>query len=291
MTSDNITGTRNDCKGRVHKERVGDGQQVAWRFSDRTFSTRTRWVLDTTPGTRTEGETEMIIRLHNLSARAPQMKDLRAVTELMKICDEAEGYDSDITEDELRRAWLAEGFSLRTDAWVIATRTGQIAGYAEVRREEGRGDDSEDERLAALLRVHPDYRGRGIGTLLIWLLEERARQVATQLSQEKRVVLYTRACGDSRVAHHLFEREGYVAARHLWRLVIDMDEAPVDERQPGRVQVDLEIDTQNLLSTMPTRRTGIYTARQYIVYEKTLRPASKQLKDLSQDISLPQAVS
>jgi hypothetical protein len=73
------------------------------------------------------------------------------------------------------------------------------------------------------------------------------------------------------------ERERYAQARHFWRLVIDMDEVVSPEvhggNEKGKVRVDLVVDAQNLMGATPlARRTGMYVARQYHVYEKVLHP-------------------
>jgi GNAT superfamily N-acetyltransferase len=211
----------------------------------------------------------MVVRLHNLSARRPVMSDLKSVTELMIACDIAEEGLADPTEDDLRRAWESSNFHMQTDAWVIVTHRGQIVGYAEVRQER-------DAQLASVTRVHPDYRGRGIGTLLTWLVEERAREMMSTISSDIEVTLTNTVSNLNPVARELLEREGYTLARHFWRLVIDMDELPAlvgeEVAQNSRIKVDLALDVRNLMGTMQLpRRTGIYVVRQYDVYEKVLR--------------------
>ncbi len=211
----------------------------------------------------------MIVRLHNLSARSPVMADLKSVTELMITCDIAESGITDPTEEDVRNAWQTPNFNLRTDAWVIVTRKGQIVGYADVRR-------GEHEQLASSLRVHPDYRGRGIGTLLIWLVEERARQLIDDMPSDARITLISTVSSFNQVAHRLLEREGYTLVRSFWRPLIEMDEMADQSQAPvallNKIKVDLVVDSRNMKGTMQLpRRTGIYVARQYDVYEKELR--------------------
>ncbi len=211
----------------------------------------------------------MIVRLHNLSARPPAMSDLKAVTALMVACDLAESGVTEPVEEDVRSSWQEPDFNLRTDAWVIITNKGHIVGYAEVRR-------SGEQQLTSLLRVHPDYLGRGIGTLLVWLTEERSRQLLHTISHEMRVILTTVVSNLNQRAQRLFEREGYTLSRSFWRLVIQMEdvsEQSLDELyRHGKLKVDLVIDAQNLMGTTQlAARTGMYVARQYNVYEKELR--------------------
>jgi GNAT superfamily N-acetyltransferase len=214
-------------------------------------------------------EKTMVVRLHNLSARRPVMADLKSVTGLMEACDIAEEGLADPTEEDLRKAWESKNFHMQTDAWVIVTQKGQTVGYGEVRQER-------DGLLASVTRVHPDYRGRGIGTLLTWLVEERAREMMSALPSDIEVTLTNTVSSLNPAAHELLEREGYTLARHFWRLVIDMDELPAqvgdEDAQNSKIKVDLVLDVQNLMGTMQLpRRTGIYVIRQYDVYEKVLQ--------------------
>jgi len=227
-------------------------------------------------------KTTMIVRLHNLSARPPALADVKAVTALMIACDLAESGVADPTEEDVRNSWQAAGFNLRTDAWVIITNRGQIVGYAEVRR-------SGEQQLTSLLRVHPDYLGRGIGTLLVWLTEERGRQLMRTIQPDLRVMLTCAVSNLNQRAHSLFEREGYILSRRFWRLLIQMedvsDQSLGELYQHGKLKVDLVIDAQNLIGTTQlAKRTGMYVARQYDVYEKELR-AGKELQ-MGQEIAM-----
>jgi GNAT superfamily N-acetyltransferase len=208
--------------------------------------------------------------------------DLEAVTALMLACDAAEAGLADHTEDDLHSSWQSAGFSLKMDAWVIVTSKERcIVGYADVRRGEG-------GQLTFAIRVHPDYRGRGIGTLLIWLVEERARQIVRELPTELCVTLSHSVSNLNQAAQQLLEREGYTLVRHIWRLLIEMDEISStlssENMQNGRITMDLVVDSHQIMNAMPlAKRTGMYVTRQYHVYEKELRageaPQSNQLDD------------
>ena len=229
------------------------------------------------------GETPMIVRLHNLSARPPTLRDLKAVTKLMIACERADAGVSSATEEELENSWHVSDFTLKTDAWVIVTNRGQIVGYADVRW-------SGEQQLTSLLYVHPDYLGRGIGTLLVWLTEERARHLMQTMPLGKRVTLINSICSLNERARHLFEREGYTLVRHYWNLSVqeegDMNSSFEGWEQRNWVQIDLNIDAQNLLETHQQEvRTGMYVMRQYYVFEKELREG--QALQIEQAIVMP----
>ena len=207
----------------------------------------------------------MVVRLHNLAARPPELSDLEAVTELIVACERADVGVVAVSEEEIENSWQAPGFMLRTDAWVIVTKRGQIVGYADVRR-------SGAYQLTSLLRVHPDYLGRGIGTLLVWLTEERARDLMRVLPVDEPVTLINCVCSLNERSKHLFEREGYTLARHYWSVIMREEEEQEESYQSKRLQFDLSIDEHNFMGTSArVVRTGMYVMRQYYVFEKELR--------------------
>ena len=219
----------------------------------------------------------MIVRFHNLAARAPSMDDLDAVTELMIACDLVESRITEPTAEDVRQAWQGANFCLSMDAWVIVTNQGKFVGYADVRQEE-------EGRFVSVIRVHPEYRKRGIGTLLTWLTEERARQLTCD--QEQRVVLSVTVSSLDDGARCLLQREDYTLVRHFWRLVIDVDEvarsAQEEVEDQKRLKLDLVIDSSTLLGDAATyHRTGMYVAHQYDVYEKVLRVGGRQSEKVS----------
>lgn len=216
----------------------------------------------------------MIVRLHNLAARKPVLADLKAIAALLNTCDLANSGKFQVEEEDVLRAWQAQNFNVSCDAWVIVTRQGQIVAYAEVREIEERNN------LAASLYVRPDYRGRGIGTLLIWMIEERARHLALNMSRETRVGLHLSVNSLNEGTRYLLEREGYTHTYSFWRLLIDMDEtsqSSSDEAyQRSKHIVDMMIDDEQVLnSTLLQQRAGMYEGRQYDVYEKELRPGQE----------------
>src|SRR5690242_3334154 len=102
----------------------------------------------------------MAVLLKNLVARAPQTDDLGALSELIALCERSEDGMVGSTLEDVLTQWRQPDFHLANDAWVIVTTRGQIVGFACVWQED-------DTRMATFLCVHPEYRNRGIGTLLL----------------------------------------------------------------------------------------------------------------------------
>ena len=219
----------------------------------------------------------MTILLHNLLARAPRLSDVDAVTKLLIACDIAEAAVSHSTEEDVLCDWQQPGFNLATDAWVIVTNKGQLVGYASIR-------DDEHVHIDMQVSVHPSYRSRGIGTLLLRLAEVRARQHVKYARPGTRVSLTNAVSSANQVAKDLLEHEGYTLVSHFWRIVIDMDEASLQSLDASQKdsKLKLVLDVSHPCVTGTTRiyePSGWYIVRQYDVYEKELRAGEELVKD------------
>ncbi len=212
--------------------------------------------------------------LRNLLARAPNMDDLQAVAELRTVSDIADYGMPDSTEQDILADWQRPGFNLNTDAWVVVTTDGHFVGYASVWH-------CEYMRFHAFACVHPAYRGRGIGMLLLRLAEARAREQLDVAPPAVHITLQSTVSHSNEAARRLLEREGYTPLRQFWRLMVDMEEDPSESleafTQRGKLKLDLVVDAPNLIgTTRMQQRTGIYLARQYDIYEKQLRAGQER---------------
>ncbi len=213
--------------------------------------------------------------LRNLLARAPKMEDLEAVTELLTACDIADYGMPDSTKEDLLADWQRSDFNLNTDAWVIVTTGGRFVGYAHVWL---------CNPMSIFARVLPAYRNRGIGMLLLRLAEARAREQVDIAPPGARITLTTTVGHVNAAARRLLEREGYTSVRHFWRLIVEMEDDPCKSFEEfyrhGKLKLDLIVDAPNLIGTTQIqKRTGIYIARQYDIYEKELRAGQEQQTD------------
>ena len=210
----------------------------------------------------------MAILLHNLLARAPKPNDLGDVTKLLIAEDTAEDGMSNYTEEDILADWHRIGFNMDTDAWVIVTHKGQFVGYADVW-------SSDYAQIEMRVRVHPTYRGRGIGTFLLRLAEMRARQQVAKARPGTRVTLHCALNASNTTARALLEHEGYELVRHFWRMMITAEEPQEECSQLETLKIDLVVNAQELIG-LSQKRTGIYIARQYDIYEKELRAGTVQ---------------
>lgn len=214
----------------------------------------------------------MAVLLKNLVARSPQVEDLEALSELLAACEDAEGSAAGHSLEDVLSYWQRPDFHLATDAWVIVTTQGQIVGFACVWHED-------HVQVTTFLCVHPGYRQRGIGTLLLRMVEVRARQHVRLAPDGARVVLRGVVSKANAGARRLFEQEGYAAGRQFLRISYVLAE------EGGTLPAEcfwqkLTVDMcreQDQLVGAPVfyDRDGLCSVRACRVYEKELRPATR----------------
>ena len=167
------------------------------------------------------GNIEMMIEKlpQDFTMRRPTLDDMEAVTKLYNTCEIATYGQPETTIADMRTFWQQPAFDLSTDAWVVLSPQGQIVGVADV-------DHREHARIFAGVDVHPEYRGRGVGTRLLHMVEERALQHILEALSGARVALFTRTGGNDLAAQRFLEKHGFTLVRHFWRMGIEMHEVP-----------------------------------------------------------------
>ena len=222
----------------------------------------------------------MAVLLKNLLARAPEMEDLVAITELITACDIADYGIADSTMGDLASNWHHPGFNLATDAWVIVTNKGQTVGFACVWHRDY-------EQIFTFVCVHPEYRSRGIGTLLLRLVEERARQHVRNARPGARVTLCGTVNSLNEQAKRLFEREGYTSIRKIWRIVVGSNDSVEKSSRYHADKAELVVDSQRLVDATPLYDLdAIYIIREYVVYEKELRAGEKLPENCEDELNV-----
>ena len=106
---------------------------------------------------------------HGLLARPHVMADAQAVTDLVAAAEELDAGEAGIELEDIVGDWQRPSFDLAT----------QSIGVFDGNRLAATGDVFKGRRCEAA--VHPDYRGRGIGTWLAAWLEDTARDGGSTL--------------------------------------------------------------------------------------------------------------
>jgi mycothiol synthase len=156
--------------------------------------------------------------------RPPEVGEASHIDRLAAACDEALGAAPALSEDLIREFWTRPRFVLETDAWVVELGR-SVVGYAEVW-------DMDPTRLSAFAVVHPDHTGRGIGSALAALVEDRA---AEKTSRDAR--LFSAALTQDRAAARLLAARGYTWARRFWHMEVDLDSGLQTSNQLSGIQL------------------------------------------------------
>lgn len=154
---------------------------------------------------------------------APEVQALIAASDVDEF-GEADGYSL----EELLDEW--NHLDLERDVWVAVAPDGAIAGYGYLWSRQHVRNDIE-------VYVHPSHFGRGIGSTLVRLAEERARQHVPLAPAEVRVVVNNWINAKNAEARSLLEREGYEPGRYFWRMETALDQDLKSPQWPDGISV------------------------------------------------------
>ncbi len=161
------------------------------------------------------------------SVRPAATDDAEAVARVFNACSHEVMGIEDFSADEMRDDWQLPGFELGDDTRVVSAPNGELVAYGDLW-----GSSQTCARFTSWVRVHPNYKGRGIGTYLNNWVEGRARQDIGKAPAGARVVLVNWVPAADHAARALLEAIGMVTAVHSWEMAIDFDREPVPPTWP-----------------------------------------------------------
>jgi mycothiol synthase len=180
----------------------------------------------------TKPQTDAILLAPGLKLRAVQWSDLEGVTQLIYDACAADGDTVvAVTSEELKHEWQTPGFDLEWDAFLVETSAGQIVGYEEF------FDEYEHARLRTDGYVHPQFRGQSIGTALLRIIEQRAREEINLAEPDVRVSLRSTIDNRDALSHELHRNEGYQPLRYHWRMEIVLKDPPPEPKRPEGIEL------------------------------------------------------
>lgn len=154
-----------------------------------------------------------------LQGAAPS--DIPIITALLRVAEEFDAGEPSVTVEDVESEWMHSGFDPAVDA-LLVFEDGRAIAYAEV------------PGWRAEATVHPDARGRGIGTAILAWIEKRAVERAVD-DPEIRVgqtVIDTNAGAVS-----LFVRHGYAPRHTSWVLRLPDGVAVNHPPLPGGITI------------------------------------------------------
>jgi mycothiol synthase len=177
----------------------------------------------------------------SLRLRPVQWSDCEAVAQMILEASIADGDPTvTTTEDDLRRFWSDPDFDMETDAWVVETPDGRIVGYQEFY------DKHAHAAMVGDGYVHPQFHGLGIGTAMLRILEQRAREEMKLAQPDLRAYLRNGVPANDQAACTLHENEGYQPIRFSWHMEIRLQEAPPASSFPAGIELrPFNLEEQN----------------------------------------------
>lgn len=148
---------------------------------------------------------------------------------VLQASDRAVYGDTDWTDAELREQW--DEIDLAGDAWLVDL-DGRLAGVMHLCELRGSGCYVTDGY------VHPELKRRGVGTLLLDLVETRVRErMANEVPAGKRVVLHNAHLHGDEGAADLVTAKGYERVRTFFRMVADLEAVDMSAVWPHGIEV------------------------------------------------------
>ena len=161
--------------------------------------------------------------------RSPSFEDVERVAEVLLADDLAETGESEFDTDFVRDQWSKPGVELSEDAWVVTDPNETIIAHTNL------SPDGEGKLKSIASVVHPEHRGRGIGSALLDRLEARA---SDRLRGIPAGILHTAVNVWDPAAAALVRSRGFEHVRTFRHLQIDLDGSPGD---PGDSPAGIEI--------------------------------------------------
>ena len=173
--------------------------------------------------------------------RPATMADLATAVDLFNACSQVQIGADEFTVEEYRTEWESPGFDLENATRAVFTPDEKLIGLVEV------WDLANPPvKIWVWGRVHPDFEGLGIGTLLMEWAEERARQAIARVPDGVQVMIQTGTINTYDPPRHLFTKLGMETNRHFWRMVIDLADDVPQPVWPTGITLHTFSDTNDL---------------------------------------------
>jgi mycothiol synthase len=181
--------------------------------------------------TQTCSKTTQIRHNGHLLTRPAAMQDAEAVAALLNACSIEQIGRPEWEAHELATDWQNPIIDLTNDTRVVTMGDGLLVGYGDV------WDQAPHVRIYSLGRVHPRFRGHGIGTMLCRWAEERARRSISAAPAEARIALLQSTLATDAPAQDLLRTMDFRAVRYFYQMLIEMDDPPPLPKLAGGIEI------------------------------------------------------
>jgi mycothiol synthase len=165
------------------------------------------------------------------TARPARLDDVEAIVATLNAAEQDLLGEQSQTVAGWTREMQFTGMDPETDTRVIVAPGGAVAAFAALW-------DKEPHVIPEHLGcVHPQHRGRGLGTDLMRWLDERGARCVAEAPPGVRVALQAWVNQLDHAAHALLRDCGYQLARHNLRMIIDFDGPPPEPEWPAGIAV------------------------------------------------------
>lgn len=161
-------------------------------------------------------------------ARQPTMDDAQAVTDLINAAEIAESGRGTLTEEIMRTSWEDPDIDLAQDALLIAVDDGRIVACGDM-------GQRAHAHIYCSASVHPDFRGRGLGSYLVDWLDAQAQRHIALAEPGVRISVINWISSVNQSAKRIVEQAGYKHIRSYWDMEIDMTEPPAAPQWPAGI--------------------------------------------------------
>lgn len=187
----------------------------------------------------------------------PAIEDAQAITDLVALCDIESIGEPDITLSDVID--ILNSIKIDADAWIALAGDNELIGYGFV---EVTGAD----RMDTCIFVHPQHKNRGVGSLLLQKVEERAQALARGMEGTKK--LMNQVPFTNTAAKNLVESNGYQFSRLFERMKIELEGQTASSVVPDGISLrtfEPDRDEEALFSLYDEtfRDTWGYTAKDY----------------------------
>jgi mycothiol synthase len=162
--------------------------------------------------------------------QTPTPNDAPAIYELVAACSIAETGVVGATREEVRSSLERAAADSGVDVLVALTTDDHLVAKATIAH---RGSN----QFWVSTDIHPEHQGRGLGAYLLRWTEALMNKWGADAPSELRLTARQQISKTNMRARALVERNGYVAVRHSWRMMIEMAAAPLLPSWPDGVTV------------------------------------------------------